>query len=73
MALPSRPVRKAAQVSPSQQATPKSGGVPMPGHRSAQPFGSVSKGEYKRPAAPVSPKSLPVNDKDAGSDARKYR
>lgn len=67
MALPSRPIRKAASVNPSRQATPRTGGVPKPTRRTAQPFGSVSR-QSALPTRPVgvSPQSVPVNDKDAG-------
>lgn len=67
MALPSRPIRKAAQVGVNVQ------GKPVPGankaaytRRSAQPFGAGPSDAHKRQPAPVSPQSMPVNDKDGG-------
>jgi len=67
MATPSRPIRKSAGVNPSPVGNGvTSGSVPMPTRRAAQPFGSVSKTEHKRPSAPISPSTMPINDKDAG-------
>lgn len=66
--IPSKPVRKGPSINVSPVGTPKSGGgIPMPTTKSAAPFGSVDKSVYKRPSAPVSPTSVPINDKDGGN------
>lgn len=74
MAVPSRPQRKAAPVSPSRQATPQPGNIAKPVRKAAQPYGSVSREDcLPRKSAGVSPQSQPVNDQDAGSDSARYR
>jgi hypothetical protein len=64
--VPSKPVRKGPNINVSPNGTKMTGGVPNPVRKSAAPFGSVDKGVYKHPSAPVSPTSSPVNDKDSG-------
>ncbi len=61
--LPSKPVRKSANVnvSPVGAAKPGKNSV-MPTTKSAAPFGSVDKSAHKRPSVPVSPTTVKVNE-----------
>lgn len=68
MATPNKPIRKPANINVSpvgNQGNKGQTGI-LPSHRTATPFGSVDKSEYKRPSAPSGPMQQPVNDKDAG-------
>lgn len=73
MATPSKPIRKSANVDVRPNGTVPGANPVMPTTKSAQPFGSVDKSVYKRPSAPVSPTSVPVNDDDAGKGTGNVR
>lgn len=64
---PSSPERKAASINFNSAGSVSGNSSFAPARKSAEAFGSVDKGVYKHPAAPVSPNTVPVNDKDAGN------
>ena len=65
MALPSNPVRKSGNVETDAQGRVRPGSNQYaPTRRTAGPVGRE---ELKHPTAPISPDTVPINDKDAGS------
>lgn len=64
--IPSKPIRKSPGVNVSPVGKSSGGNIPMPTTKSAAAFGTINKTVYNRPSAPVSPTTIPVNDKDAG-------
>ncbi len=67
MSVPTPPQRKGPSIDVSPNGPHMSAGVPNPVRKTAQPYGSVTRESVlPRSSAPVSPTSVPVNDKDAG-------
>lgn len=74
MAVPSLPIHKGPSIDVSPNGPHMGGGVANPVRKSATPFGSVTR-ESVLPTqtAPVSPTTVPINDKDAGNGTGNVR
>lgn len=74
MATPQLPQRKGPDVNVSPNGTKMGASFPLPVRKAATPFGSVTR-ESVLPvqSAPVSPTTVPVNDKDAGKGTGNVR
>lgn len=74
MATPQLPQRKGPNVNVSPNGTKMGASFPLPVRKAATPFGTVTR-ESVLPTstAPVSPTSVPTNDKDAGNGTGNVR
>lgn len=71
--IPSKPVRKSANIGVRPNGVVPGVNKVVPTPRSAKPFGSVSKSVYRRTSVGVSPRSVTVNDNDAGNGTGNVR
>lgn len=66
-AVPGKPIRKAANISTTPNATkPGNNNSVMPNKKVATPFGGVDKSVYVRKSSGITPGGQPINDTDAG-------